>query len=221
MNEIWESEREALQAIYDSDFNLVIGPWNSVSCSLRLEPRREKGESVLLCWKVPPGYPKTAPAFSVKQSNVRLTELEDKVSKLALQLKGSEMIYDIANFIQDELVPASQSFYDSMLNRVEQEKITIDEKLANAQKELEEIKFEKVALLEEKVNADLKVKKSLLRISPKSELKGTLKIQFSEGSLPTTTSGALSRYLSDFEEIEFLGKGGYFFYFDLEVWISS
>lgn len=204
MNEIWESERQALEAIYDVDFKAIVGAWNSISCSLRLEPRGEKGEAVLLSWKVPPGYPKTIPSFSVTQSNINLTDLEEKVQKLALGLKGTEMIYDIANFIQDELVPATQSFYESMVNRVEQEKI---EKV-NAQKELEDLKFEKVALLEEKVNQDIQAKKSLLQVAPKSQLKGSLKIQFSTGTLQPS-GNASSRYGSDFEEIEFLGKGGY------------
>lgn len=203
MNEIWESEREALEAIYDADFKVIVGVWNSISCSLRLEPRGEKGEAVLLTWKVPPGYPKTIPSFSIIQSNTHLTELEGKVQKLALGLKGTEMIYDIANFIQDELVPAPQSFYESMVNRVEQEKI----EMVNAQKELEDLKFEKVALLEQKVNQDIQAKKSLLQIGSKSEIKGSLKIQFSTGTLPS--GNASSRYISDFEEIEFLGKGGY------------
>jgi hypothetical protein len=207
-NEIWDSEREALEAIYADDFNVAIGPWNSITCTLRLEPRGEKGEvdqSVQLAWKVPPGYPKTIPTFSVTQSNVTLTDLQDKVQNLAHKFKGTEMIYDIANFIQDELVPQAQSFYDSMVNRVEQEKISSDIKLASAQKELEDLKFEKVALLEEKVNQDIQAKKSLLRVGSKPHID---KIEFTSGELPAGGNAA-SRYVSDFEEIEFLGKGGF------------
>jgi hypothetical protein len=206
-NEIWESELEALRAIYADDFSVIIGPWNSISCSLRLEPRGEKAdhdESVLLTWKVPPGYPKTIPTFSVTQSNIILADLTDKVENLALKFKGTEMIYDIANFIQDELVPAPQSFYDSMVNRAEQEKKSSEEKRAKSEKELEYLKFEKVALLEEKVNQDIKAKKSLLQVVTKSELQ---KIVFSS-ELPSG-GNAVSRYLSDFEELEFLGKGGF------------
>ena len=147
--------------------------------------------------------------------------LNSLIHSTARSLQGQELIYDLGNAIQDYLDDCVRteipSFHESRISRRLQESA---QKEVFKRQELEQSIREEVhqlqihhSLLASQIQKDISLKKS--RIQSRRKVQHSLESPLApEPPAINTLSlldppSTLSRYQSDFEEIEFLGKGGY------------
>ncbi|XP_044265056.1 eIF-2-alpha kinase GCN2 [Tribolium madens] len=131
-----KNELEALQAIYGDDLRDLRGQaawmtWTPLNLSISLNP--QQGSSGLhevyvkldLHVTCPETYPNTVPVLKLENSkglsDNSLIELQKALEEKAGKLRGEEMIFQLAQHVQEFLhvhnKPSSKSFYDEMLQR--------------------------------------------------------------------------------------------------------
>ncbi|KAJ8290413.1 hypothetical protein GJAV_G00012550 [Gymnothorax javanicus] len=162
-----ENELEALASIFGDDFEDVRKnhPWKikrPPEVFLTLSPKglnngQESYVKVDLQVKCPPTYPDVPPEFELKNakglSNDNLQNLQSELTKLAANLCGEVMIYELADFVQGFLsehnVPPPRSFHEEMLKnqRRQQEKLAQEQqqKIDQQRKQEEQMQNEILA----------------------------------------------------------------------------
>ncbi|CAH0551983.1 unnamed protein product [Brassicogethes aeneus] len=130
------NEFEAIQSIYETNLidlrkQLPWNQWAPLNLSLTLFPQKgnsgihENHVQVDLHVKCPKNYPNVIPNIKLENgkglSNAVLTELQEELTQEATLLIGEEMIFQLAQYVEQFLhkhnKPSSKSFYEEMLQR--------------------------------------------------------------------------------------------------------
>ncbi|OQV13821.1 eIF-2-alpha kinase GCN2 [Hypsibius exemplaris] len=132
VEELQENEVNALKAIYDAAVTDIRSQdvWKvrrAPELHIRLLPQQsaetQAHVAVTLAVKCAPQYPEEVPEIKILEpkglSDAVVQQLKDGLTRLAADLKGQEMLYPLAEYVQEFLfkynVPASKSFYEQML----------------------------------------------------------------------------------------------------------
>ncbi|KAF9914658.1 hypothetical protein BX616_007846, partial [Lobosporangium transversale] len=205
--ELQQNELEALRAIYMEDYQPITIPsaWKLVPTTpefrLHLLPQEEdlkRYVSVDLRVKFTRTYPKTIPDLKIENPRGLSASQVQELSKLILThakaLVGQEMMYEVASYVQEyitannaSLFTKHQSFYDQMLQRVEQ--TTKDEKERAIEAMTKQQKLEMEARIHADLTLDQKIREDLMRKEEKikeekkrqKELKNKQQEQFGGG----------------------------------------
>lgn len=206
--------------------------------------------------------------------------LSDQVKSISATLKGSEMVFEVANLVQDYLTDVQESskmresddgsketlqpasFYEKMLERREREELKTEQERLKMLRDLKELEQQRMTeqelALAMDIEREIEAKKNLMALNrerrkkqnsvddlglilAETELESNMaarpvmiqnpatrntqttivqtdnKSSFEAGkghwldnaANATATKVILSRYQTDFEELEFLGRGGY------------
>ncbi|XP_064415795.1 eIF-2-alpha kinase GCN2 [Latimeria chalumnae] len=155
-----ENELQALESIYGRDFTDLrqAGPWKvqrPPEIHLSLRPRGLSSDKDVyvkldLNVKCPPTYPDVPPEIRFKNakglSNESLSRLRSELEKLAADLCGEVMIFQLADHIQSFLSennkPPSKSFHDEMLKNQEQ-RLAQEEKRRSQERRKREVQMQR------------------------------------------------------------------------------
>uniref|UniRef100_A0A8C5Q8M5 eIF-2-alpha kinase GCN2 n=1 Tax=Leptobrachium leishanense TaxID=445787 RepID=A0A8C5Q8M5_9ANUR len=209
-----ENELQVLEAIYGGDFTDLRqnSPWKvqqPPEVILALRPLgNEVHVNVDLWVKCPQTYPDVPPEIKLKNvkglSNENVNSLTSSLEKLAQQLCGEVMIYQLADhvqcFLSENNRPSPKSFHEEMLKNMErqQEKIALEEEKRMQEIEMQEEQMRREILDEiQKREEEKKEEKRRKEIAKQERLENATltsqensnKINSSSSRTPTNSNG--------------------------------
>ncbi|RHZ86074.1 hypothetical protein Glove_55g46 [Diversispora epigaea] len=178
--EAQENEIEALKAIFMEDYEPVVvtTAWKVVPTGhefrLHLKPQEQelkKHVSVDLHVKFPKTYPRSAPDIKIENarglSETHLNKAQGHISRLIKENIGQEMVYTIAQFIQEfitmnnngvKVVTKQTSFHEQMLNRIEQMTKVEQKKAIEEEFRVRQLEEQERIILAQKINEETQSK---------------------------------------------------------------
>ncbi|CAG8437012.1 2949_t:CDS:10 [Diversispora eburnea] len=174
--EAQENEIEALKAIFMEDYESVVvtTAWKVVPTGhefrLHLKPQEQelkKHVSLDLHVKFPKTYPRSAPDIKIENarglSETHLNKAQGHISNLIKENIGQEMVYTIAQFIQEfitmnnngvKMVTKQTSFHEQMLNRIEQMTKVEQKKAIEEEFRARQLEEQERIILAQKINEE-------------------------------------------------------------------
>ncbi|KAL6618007.1 kinase-like domain-containing protein [Neocallimastix sp. 'constans'] len=198
-------ECEALQAIYMDDYISLENNYSVWKVKLKyptfkihlapvpLDKNNEEGiyVSIDLVVKFTPLYPNTLPELYLKDgkglSDNEIDDLNNIIKNLARELLGNEMIYEIAQCIEDYLTEhnkKSVSVYEEMLKRQEVDEMKKQEKKKKELFEKQKLSMEEEEKLRtENEQLDMKIKEAIAKkqsLMKEEKLKRKMQMNFED-----------------------------------------